>query len=361
MIGLPATATDASAAAAPALPTPSEDSEPLFALGVLGIPLVQYLQWADTAGLFAYMAVQTAPVTIDDIADNTLLNARGAEAFVGVLRALGLVTACGDRKFVLGNRAREYLNPRGTFYAGWSLYGMLTAPIPRRMMKKGAPRRFSRVNGTLWDRLQYMLNPYQWGRPERLRIQHSRNFGPAVIAARCGAFTGVSHLVDMGGGTGVFAIPLVLDHPHMRVTLVDLPRSLPHIRTVLDSYGVAGRIELLGVDIHKDTWPLPECDGMLFANFMHSNDDEECGQLMRRACERLARGGRLFLHEILWNDDKNGPLVAALWNFWMISVSAGRQRTAGELSHLLHTAGFRQIEFVPTAGGFSLVIGTKPA
>jgi acetylserotonin N-methyltransferase len=299
-------------------------------------------------------------VTIADIAGSTALNARGAEAFMGVLCALNVVATRGDGRFALENVGREYLDCRAPFYAGWSLYGMLKPPIPQQMLKGQSPRRFSKLNGTLWDRVQYRLNPYQWGRPERLRIQHSRNFAPAVIAARSGVFDGVRHLIDMGGGTGVFSIPLALDHPQMRITLVDLPRSVPHIREYLERYGVADRVEVTACDIHRDAWPLPECDGMLFANFMHSNDDDECRALLLRTFGRLAPGVRIFLHEMLWDERKDGPLVTALWNFWMISVSAGRQRTAQELRCLLQDAGFERVGVRPSAGSFSLMSGTKP-
>ena len=342
------------------LQTPLGDPAPLFSLGVLGIPIVQYLRWAESAGLFTFMARQE-DVSPDALVAHTALNRRGVDAFLGVLCGLNLVVRHGDDRYALTAAAREHLDPTSAFYVGLSLHGMLKDEIPRRMLKGARPRRFSENIGTLWDKVQYWRNPNQWGRPERLRIQHSRNFSPAVVAARTGMFDGIRHLVDIGGGTGVFSIPLALDRPDVRLTLVDLPRSLPHIKTFLRAYGVEDRVELTGFDVHQRPWPLPECDGILFGNFMHSCADDECRVLLRESFEHLLPGGRVLLHEMLWNEQKDGPLVTALWNFWMISVSAGRQRTAAELAALLSETGFSDVAVVPTAGCFSLVTATAGA
>jgi acetylserotonin N-methyltransferase len=298
-------------------------------------------------------------ITVDEIVVRTSLTARGAEAFLGVLCGLGLARRDGER-FSLGPIAREYLDRRQPFYVGVSLYGMLETPLPRRLEKGTGVRRFSKATHSLWDRLRFLRRRNQWGRPERLLVQHSRNFPAAVAAVRAGHFTGVRHLADIGGGSGVFAIPLALDDPEVRITLVELPRSLPHIRRFLEPYGLVNRITLLGFNVHEMPWPVLGCDAVLFGNFLHFCDDEECVDLLRESARLLPPGGRVFIHEMLWNDRKDGPLPTALWNFWLTSVSAGSQRTFDEFMVLLRCAGLAQPNVTPTAGSFSLIIATLP-
>jgi len=237
---------------------------------------------------------------------------------------------------------------------------MLNTPLPRRLQKGERVRRFSKVTHSLWDRFRFARRRNQWGRPERLLVQHSRNLPAAVVAVRAGHFTGVRHLCDIGGGSGVFAIPLALDYPDLRITLVELPRALPHIRRFLEQYRLAERVGLRGLNAHQTPWPPIGCDAILFGNFLHFCDDEECLQLLRESARQLPSGGRLFIHEMLWNDRKDGPLATALWNFWLTSVSAGRQRTFGELAVLVRGAGFQEPTVVPTAGSFSLVTASIP-
>jgi SAM-dependent methyltransferase len=337
--------------------TPTADVATLFDLGIQGTPLVQYLAWADQAGVFRAMDRRSA-VTARDIARATPLNERGADALLGVLAALGVVKRDKKGRFIASALVSQYLVPDTPFYVGLALYGMLDTPLPKAMLGAQRPHRFSDDVEKRWNR-----NRFQFGRMHRLRIQHSRNFPAGVAGARSGAFDGIRHLVDIGGGTGTFAIPLALDHPDMRITLVELPQGLRNVRVFLRAYGLASRIALRGFNVYESPWPFPErgdtCDGILFGNFLHACDDDEARYLLRQSHEALAPNGRLLLHEMLWNADKTGPLETALWNFEIVRVSAGRQRTALELITLLDQTGFGDARVVPTLGSYSLVVGKK--
>jgi O-methyltransferase len=343
-----------------ALPTPTADLTMLFGFGVLGVPLVQYLAWAEQAGLYLHM-VNRPSTDIPQIVKSTKLNARGADALLGILASLKLARRRADGQYELSEEARQYLDPGSPYYVGLSLYGMLKSPIPKRLLGEARARRISENTPSLSNRLKFFLNPYRSGPSEQLRIQHSRNFPAAVVAARTGLFDDVRHLVDIGGGSGVFAIPLALDRPDIRITLVELPRSLPGIRPFLSRHGVEARVILAGCDVFRDPWQFGDCDGVLFANLLHSCDDDECRFLLRKTLETLGPHGRIFLHEMLWNENRDGPFVTALWNFWLTTVSAGRQRTEEEFRELLAEAGFQEVRIVPTAGAFSLIVAKKAA
>ncbi len=178
-----------------------------------------------------------------------------------------------------------------------------------------------------------------------------------MTAVRSGHFDGLHHIADIGGGSGAFAIPLALDYRDLRITLLELPRALPYIKPFLERYAVQDRVELVGFNVHETPWPLAGCDGLLFGNMLHFCDDAECLVWLRESRRLLSEGGRVFLHEMLWDDEHDGPLLTALWNFWMATISGGRQRTAREIGALLDQAGFRMRTVEPTAGGFSLIVG----
>jgi hypothetical protein len=92
---------------------------------------------------------------------------------------------------------------------------------------------------------------------------------------------------------------------------------------------------------------------------MHGCDDNECRVLLREAFDGLPPGGRVLIHEALWNANKDGPLFTALFNFSLAASSGGGQRTRAEFDVLLTEAGFKNIRVTPTAGGFSLISATK--
>jgi hypothetical protein len=225
--------------------------------------------------------------------------------------------------------------------------------------ERGLPSVFLKAGGAKDDE---PTQPTGWSIMQRLEVQHSRNFAPSVVAARTGEFEGVKHLVDIAGGSGVFAIPLAGDHPRMRITLVEAPNTIAAVREFLDSYGVGARVDLVGMDIFRDEWNFGQCDGIVFGNFYHATDDDGCRFLTAKSFETLAPRGRIWLHEVLFNENRDGPLVAALWNANMaVRRKGAKQRTASELKTFLDEAGFENFSVRQTAGGFSLVGGSKPA
>jgi hypothetical protein len=152
---------------------------------------------------------------------------------------------------------------------------------------------------------------------------------------------------------------LALEYPKTRITIAELPDAIPNIRKILLEHGLEERIDLLAFDALSDTWPIPICDGMFIGNVLHGFDDSTCRRFCQKAYRCLGQGGKLWIHELTWNIAKDGPLIAALLNASMRSGGSGRQRTAQELTSFLEEAGFVDTYVVPTAGAFSLSVGTK--
>jgi O-methyltransferase domain len=84
-----------------------------------------------------------------------------------------------------------------------------------------------------------------------------------------------------------------------------------------------------------------------------------CLQLAKRSFEALPPGGRLFLHEMVLNDTKDGPLVAVAFSMGMLALT-GKQYSVDELDQLLQEAGFTGTTVTPTYAYYSLVSATKP-
>jgi len=314
-----------------------------------GESIPQYLAWSERAGIFAALAREPA-LTIDELCAATVLNTAGADALLGILASLALVRRSGDGRYSLSDLAREYLVPGSPYYIGDGLYVDCRGDLPGRYSC------LDTAGGAAPE------HPLTWSVSQRLRIQHSRNFPPSIVAVRSGQFRHVTHLVDIAGGSGVFAIPLAQDYPDMAITLVETPSALDAVRQFLVQYGVADRITLVALDVFADTWDFGRCDGVVFGNFFHSVDDEGCRFLAGQSFKALSPHGRIWIHEVLFNEDRCGPLVAALWNANMAMRRNGaRQRTASELGGLLTDAGFQNLSVTPTASYFSLVSGSRPA
>ena len=313
-----------------------------------GEPLVQYLAWCETAGVFAALSRGTS-VTPEDIAAETSLHPRAVDALLCILASLKLVERGEDTSGILSSLGREYLLKESPFYIGDALYLKCGKALPEGYLARdsGNIERNSPVG--------LLLPP-----DKRLRVQHSRNFAPSIVASRTGILGGFQHVLDIAGGSGVFSIPLALDHPHLRITLVEVPEVVSSTKEILALYGVEDRVTILARDIFTDEWDFGKCDCVFFGNFFHCNDDEACQFLCTKSFETLSENGKIWVHEVLLNEGRDGPLIAALWNAIMVARNpkAG-QRTATELFRIMKRSGFENFCCRPTVGGFSLLESSK--
>jgi hypothetical protein len=310
-----------------------------------GASSAQYVAWSESAGIFAHMAAHGC-VTVESLCAATPLNEDGVDSLLPILMALGIVEGnlAGYRLTAVG---AEYFLKKSPYYVGPGLFWGCDKSIPPGYLRSGETAEKG--------------NSIVLALPEPsmlLKIQQSRNFGPGVCAVRTCRFESLNHLVDIGGGAGSLAIPFALDNPESRVTLVDLPGKISGIGDIVCSYGLENQIELRAMDIFSDRWDFPDCNGILFGNLFHMFNDMKCRFLAGQAFESLPRQGKVFLHELLFDEGKSGPMIAALWNANMHFIG-GRQRTASELAQVLQDAGFAHFDVVPTAGRFSLITALK--
>ena len=80
-----------------------------------------------------------------------------------------------------------------------------------------------------------------------------------------------------------------------------------------------------------------------------------------RSFASLPAGGRIVIHEMLYDDDKRGPFRMAGFSMCMLGwIVDGKQYSSRELSATLADAGFSDLETIPAFGYNSVVVGTKP-
>lgn len=345
------------------LKPPATDATDLLAKNPWVQPL-QVLAWADQIGLFDSLDKRhTASSTV--LVDDTGLNARGVEAFLSVLLALGVIARSAEDNYVLQPIARDYLVSSKPFYVGYSLYRGVNKPLPYTLLQPRTPW-LSWLQYPLGQRIHdavlFMFRPMAFGRLRRLREQHSRNLAAGVVAAHRPEFDEPRFVVDIGGGSGTFAIPLAQRRANVSIALVELPRGAPNARKFLRAHGVGDQVRVLGFDVLKQPQRIPVCDSIFIGNLIHDMGDTDCLSLFEGCYRALAVGDSMWIHERLWNDTKDGPLLTAQWHFIMMSHSRkGKQRTTGEVEALMAAAGFAAGKRIATTSGFTLIEGIREA
>lgn len=314
--------------------------------------LAQYVSWSARTGLISFLD-KNGPSSIDSIVNGTDLTEAGADSLLGILCALGFAMRSELEQYDLSNLSRDFLLKQSPYYIADQIEAT-GFPIPRPYLKHQSQ---IVTAFKLW--LLGRSSDISYGSVNRLLNQHARNLAACAAVVRNVDFDGMSSIIDLAGGSGSFSIPLALDFPDLRIVLVDLPEAIIGSRKVIAAHGLEGRIALRGVDLLKRPWDIGICDGLFVGNFLHGFADDVCVDVLKESYRHLSRSGRIWIHERLWNANRDGPLITALWHAAMRSAGPGRQRTEREFTKLLEIAGYRDISVSQTCGAYSIMAGRK--
>jgi acetylserotonin N-methyltransferase len=139
---------------------------------------------------------------------------------------------------------------------------------------------------------------------------------------------------------------------------MDLRAMCAAAQPYIDDGGCGDRVDTLAVDMFREAWPTGY-DALFFSNIYHDWDDRVCAELSAKAFAALPPGGRIFLHEMLMNDNGDGPATTASFSMLMLLGTRGRQYTLAELRGFLEGAGFQDVTARPTCSYYSLVSARK--
>lgn len=146
------------------------------------------------------------------------------------------------------------------------------------------------------------------------------------------------HVLEVGGGEGVFALALARRHPHLAVTVFDLPPVAARAATRFAEAGHADRLSAVGGDFVRDALP-QGADAATLVRIVHDHDDDTALALLRNVAEALPPGGTLILAEPMAGS-AGAPGLATYFAIYLLAMGSGRLRTPQELCRLLSKAGF---------------------
>jgi SAM-dependent methyltransferase len=312
-------------------------------------------------GLFQRLADE--PLSFDTLREQLGLSERAAVVLFTAIRAMKLLEADGAGRLRLTNLAREHLLPGGEFFVGDYLGLAAQSPGVLEMVARLRTNQLARAEASdagaafiFREGLDSAMEQENSARRLTLALAgRAKNVAP-VLAEKV-AF-GTETLLDVGGGTGIYAIACLRRHPQLRAVVFDRPEVLKVAAEFAAEYGVADRLECHPGDMFAD--PLPTADVVLLSNVLHDWDVHECRQLVSRCAASLRPGGRLLVHDVFLNDELDGPLSIALYSASLFSLTEGRAYSGREYRDWLTAAGLLAGEIVPTLIHCGVLTGTKP-
>ena len=189
------------------------------------------------------------------------------------------------------------------------------------------------------------------------RAMHSLAMAPALVWPGKIDLSRHSVLLDIGGGSGAHSIGAALRWKNLKAIVFDIPAVCEVAAEYVDQYGLRQRIDTHPGDMWGDRFPA--ADLHFYSQIYHDWSPEKCRELTAKSFASLPRGGRIIVHEMLFNLAKTGPFGVAAKNMIMLALTQGQQFTSRELREMLAEAGFRRILIKPTFGYWSIVTGTK--
>jgi hypothetical protein len=163
---------------------------------------------------------------------------------------------------------------------------------------------------------------------------------PAGVTDR--DWSGVTTVVDVGGGNGGLLAAILADLPALRGVLLERPEALGHARERLTAAGVAERVELVGGDFF--TGVPAGGDVYLLARVLHNWTDDAAGRILHRVRSAVPESGRLLVvEEFMPAPGAPGAGARGMVDLLMLVTQEGHDRTSSEYGDLLAAAGFRVV------------------
>jgi predicted O-methyltransferase YrrM len=198
------------------------------------------------------------------------------------------------------------------------------------------------------DRMQYFI-----------RAMHNNAKGPAGFLTTIPNLQGRTHLIDLGGGSGVYCIALTEKYPDLRATLVDFPPVCKVAVEFVQESRSRDRIEIVEGDVLTDELTV-RGDVILLSQVLHGMSKQQCRSLINKCYDWTLPGGIVIIHEFILDDSKASPLYPALFALNMlITTPGGNAYTKGELTGWLKEAGYSEISYHRTHGPSTFIIRCK--
>jgi 3-hydroxy-5-methyl-1-naphthoate 3-O-methyltransferase len=296
------------------------------------------------------------PSTKEEICAHFQFAERPTDVMLTLFAANGFITRIGGR-FEVTQVAREHLSTGST----WNL-----APYYASLKNRPITLDFLEVLKT--DK------PAGWGGTQKLdwhqameTEEFSRSFTAAMdcrghylsqALAKKVDLSGRKRLLDIGGGSGIYACSFAAHFPHLRGVVFEQHPVSRITERCIQERGLSDCVEVITGDVFKDALPA-NCDVHLLSNVLHDWGVNEVHTLLKISHDALPADGMLIIHDAFINEDKTGPLPVAEYSAMLMHATQGKCYSVGEYAALLKEVGFVPGKYQDTAADRGFMTASK--
>jgi len=170
------------------------------------------------------------------------------------------------------------------------------------------------------------------------------------------------HLLDLGGASGTWTLPLLQANPEADATIFDLPEVIPLAQKMVEAHAMAGRIRLVEGDFDTDELPAG-ADLAWVSAIVHQNSREQNRALFLKVFKALEPGGAILIRDVIMEESRTAPVMGALFAVNMlVGTPGGGTFTFSQIQEDLESAGFRRTRYLHRGQVMDTVLAAdKPA
>ncbi len=320
--------------------------------GIYGVDLLA----AGVAHLDFFTWLAENPSTLGAVCAHFAIHPRPADVMLTLFAAMGLVTESGGC-YHATLRAREHLVRSSQWYLAPYYAALKDRPQTLDMLKvlrTGKPANWGSYDAEAWA--QAMERPEFATQFTAAMDCRGVYLGQAL--AKKVNLSGARRLLDIAGGSGIYACSMVAHHAELSAAVFEKPPVDRIAREAVERQGCSGRVEVIAGDMFAGELP-GGFDVHLISNVLHDWDEPVVLELLAKSHRALAPGGLLVVHDCHLNVKKTGPLPVAQYSALLMHSTEGRCYSLGEMRRYLDGIGFEWVESQPTAADRSYMAARK--
>jgi predicted nicotinamide N-methyase len=315
--------------------------------------LIVGIVWLD---LFSWLA--TKPSDLRGVMQQFEITERPSDVMLTLFVAMGLLER-REGIYHVTPAAREHLCAHSPWFLGPYYASLKERPVCQDLLKvlrTGRPANWGGEKGKQdWHK---SMETEEFAKQFTAAMDCRGVYLAQAVAKRTNLTTRRS-LLDIAGGSGIYACSLCAHFPTLSATVLEKPPVDKITASAVAARGFSARVSVIASDMLGAELP-GGFDVHLYSNVLHDWDVPVVKQLLQKSFAALAPGGALLIHDAHLNETKTGPLHVAEYSTMLMHSTEGRCYGAGEMQEYLCEAGFGNVQFTPTAAARSVITAQKP-
>lgn len=228
----------------------------------------------------------------------------------------------------------------------------------------------------LWKYWEHLEESIKSGKPVAFKLSKNSSYKHRLkdyvyamhnvglmVAKEITNYLNISHyknILDLGGGSGAFSIVFTKNNPNLKATIFELEDVLKYTKKFIQKTKTKRQIFTISGNCLEDHLKEEEYDLILISNLIHIYEVLTNRKIIKEAYQSLAKSGRVIIHNLVLNNDKDIPKEAALFDLNMLlGTISGKVYAQVEVENWLKETGFKNIESYSTILKTKIITGVK--